>query len=275
MFVFDPPTGWKDAQTRSERDNRFLAVAYFNPIGEDACRLSTLYFWKRETGKASMLSRLALPFLQMGINNEIRIDIGLVEELIAKEKEGISNDKDLKRFKDAVHHKQARCLTVDRKPLRSRIQDPGSVRLSFNVRDLERRKGLAPPPEQQVPAAGDAKVPNPLRVPARRDEVAIPVEREQVDRRPSGLPALPTGHLEHTRPRNADPEAGEPCHRAVEHVTGEPTRLAVMRLSHHPAHGTARRVAGERGLTSGGRVDCSSHRLRQGAGRHPEGPSRI
>jgi hypothetical protein len=26
---------------------------------------------------------------------------------------------------------------VNRKPLRSRIQDPGSVRLSFNVRDLD------------------------------------------------------------------------------------------------------------------------------------------
>ena len=87
---------------------------------------------------------------------------------------------------------------------------------------------------------------------------------------PSEPPAHPTVHLENTRPRNADPEAGEPCHRAVEHVTSEPIRLAVMRLSRRPAHGTARRVAGERGLTSGGCVERNEHRLRECSGTRPE-----
>ena len=72
--------GWKDAQTRAERENRFLAVAYFNPIGEDTCQLSTLYFYNRRT--SSPLMWAAIPFLRWGIKNEVRIDINLVENVV-------------------------------------------------------------------------------------------------------------------------------------------------------------------------------------------------
>jgi phenylpropionate dioxygenase-like ring-hydroxylating dioxygenase large terminal subunit len=71
--------GWKDARTRSERDYRFLAVAYFNPIGEDSCQLSTLYFYNCRT--SSPLTWAAIPLLRWGINNEVRIDIKLVENV--------------------------------------------------------------------------------------------------------------------------------------------------------------------------------------------------
>jgi phenylpropionate dioxygenase-like ring-hydroxylating dioxygenase large terminal subunit len=70
---------WKDAQTRSERGDRFLAVAYFNPIGEDSCQLSTIYFYSCRT--PSRLSWAAIPLWRWGINNEVRIDINLVENV--------------------------------------------------------------------------------------------------------------------------------------------------------------------------------------------------
>jgi phenylpropionate dioxygenase-like ring-hydroxylating dioxygenase large terminal subunit len=77
-------SGWKDAQTRSERDNRFLAVAYFNPIGEDSCQLSTIYFYNCRISLPLTLplTWAAIPLLRWGINNEVRIDINLVENVV-------------------------------------------------------------------------------------------------------------------------------------------------------------------------------------------------
>jgi vanillate O-demethylase monooxygenase subunit len=97
--------GWKDRQTSTHRDGQFCAVAYFNPIGVDACQLSTIYFWKWKQGAASLLSRLALPLLRIGINNEIKIDIGLVENVTQQPTERTSH---LGRFDKALVEQRRR-----------------------------------------------------------------------------------------------------------------------------------------------------------------------
>jgi vanillate O-demethylase monooxygenase subunit len=74
--------GWKDPDTRADRPRRVCAVGYFHPIGDDACRVSTIYFCK--WGKSSILTRAVVPFIPYGrryIDNEVRIDIDLVENV--------------------------------------------------------------------------------------------------------------------------------------------------------------------------------------------------
>src|SRR5579864_4203315 len=76
-------------------------------------------------------------------------------------------------------------------------------RLLLVVRDFDCPERFAPPPEQQLALTGCTKVTHPVRVPARRDQVAMPVDREEVDGGPPGRSAPAPGHFQHARPGDA------------------------------------------------------------------------
>src|SRR4051812_49175635 len=61
---------------------------------------------------------------------------------------------------------------------------------------LDRRERLRAPAQEQAALAPCAKVANPLRVAAGRDEVARAFERQQVDRRTPWLAGLAPANLE-------------------------------------------------------------------------------
>jgi phenylpropionate dioxygenase-like ring-hydroxylating dioxygenase large terminal subunit len=73
--------GWEDPKSQAVRARCFRAVAYFNPIGKDACQLSTMYFCKTGAQNSSIVSRLSLPVLRYVLNREIKLDIHLVENV--------------------------------------------------------------------------------------------------------------------------------------------------------------------------------------------------
>jgi phenylpropionate dioxygenase-like ring-hydroxylating dioxygenase large terminal subunit len=98
--------GWKDPKTRAFRGSRFCAVAYFHPIGEDACQLSTLYFVKGRSKSSSILWQLALPLLRHGINHEVKIDINLVENV--RPQAVTSGSSHLGRFDKAIVEQRRR-----------------------------------------------------------------------------------------------------------------------------------------------------------------------
>ena len=64
------------------------------------------------------------------------------------------------------------------------------------VRHLHGANPLTPAAAQEVGLACHSQVANPLRVPARRDEVALALEVKDVDRDAARLAGLPTAHLE-------------------------------------------------------------------------------
>src|SRR5918995_203295 len=95
------------------------------------------------------------------------------------------------------------------------------------VGELARGEVLCAAAEEQAALALGAEVADPLRVPARRDEVSRAFEGQQVDRVTSWLTGLSAADLEHPRPGDAHPEAGEAGHGAGGDVWGEPAGTLV------------------------------------------------
>src|ERR1700742_2345986 len=92
------------------------------------------------------------------------------------------------------------------------------------VGDLGDRELLGLAADQPAPAA-DPDVPHPLGVAAGRDQVALAVQGEWVDRRLPPLAALATLNFEHPRAGKAEARLAEQRDQRVEDVLGEPTRL--------------------------------------------------
>src|SRR4029077_7257452 len=69
--------------------------------------------------------------------------------------------------------------------------------LLVGVRDLVRAEALSPAAEEKAAVnAGGAEVPHPLSLAPRRDEIALPLHREHVDRRAPRLSARAPAYLE-------------------------------------------------------------------------------
>lgn len=81
--------------------------------------------------------------------------------------------------------------------------------------------------EQQAALASDAEVADPVRVAARRDEVARPLEGQQVDGRTSRLAGLAATDFEHPRSRHAHTETGQRGDRPVEDMLAKPVWMSV------------------------------------------------
>src|SRR5947209_8644331 len=100
------------------------------------------------------------------------------------------------------------------------------------VRQLHRGERLAAPAQLELAGTGDAQVAHPLGVTARRDEVALAVVGQQVDRSRARYAAGAPAHDEHPRPPHGDPGAGQDGDGTVEDVAREPPRLHVTRVAH-------------------------------------------
>src|SRR5262249_18622492 len=81
---------------------------------------------------------------------------------------------------------------------------------------------LHAPTDPQLAAARRAHVTHPLRVAARRDQVPLALEREQVHRGAAPLPALAAAHVQDAAPPDADPEPGQRGHRLIEQAAHQP-----------------------------------------------------
>src|SRR5260221_13837815 len=93
------------------------------------------------------------------------------------------------------------------------------------LRDLGRGEPPALAAPDGAPAAADAHVPHPLGVAAGRDQVAVALELERVDRGLPPLAALSPLHFQHPRPGDADPQPRQAGDDPVEDMLGEPARL--------------------------------------------------
>src|SRR5829696_9362670 len=109
----------------------------------------------------------------------------------------------------------------------------------LRVWKLDGRKLLGASTDEQPPGPRRAQVAHPLRVPPRRHQVALPLERHQVHWRPLRLSALAPRHLQHPRPHHAHAHPSQSGHHPVEHVLGEPAGSLVV--GHHADCGTGSR----------------------------------
>ena len=120
-------------------------------------------------------------------------------------------------------------------------------RLFLGVGQLHGSKPLPAPAEHQLAAPSSPKVPNPMGLAARRNEVPGPAEGQHRDRDAPNLPAPPTPHLEQVQPGEADPDASErPDHR-LDDPPIDPSRPPVTLASGHH-----RKVAASRSIRDPG-----------------------
>src|SRR5207248_11681391 len=102
----------------------------------------------------------------------------------------------------------------------------------LSVRNLDGGEPLPSPAHDQLSMARSTQVAYPLGMAARRDEIALVVVCQQVDRRRPGQPGRAAGDDEDPRSPHRDADAGEPGDHAVEHVLGERVGLDVAGLAH-------------------------------------------
>jgi len=95
------------------------------------------------------------------------------------------------------------------------------------IGELDRGEALSAPAEEQTALASGTEVAYPLRVPARRDEIASAFETQQIDRGTAWLAGLASADLEDPGPRDAQPKARQRGHATVEHVGREPAGTLV------------------------------------------------
>src|SRR5262249_17912692 len=132
------------------------------------------------------------------------------------------------------------------------LQVPTENGLLLVVGDLGGGEPFAMPAEEKLPLTGDAEVPYPLRVAARRDEVPRPVERQNVQRVAARRSRLAAPHLEHARAPDADAEPRRRGNDPVEDVAREPARNDVALC--HRTRPYPSRLATMPYVTSGARV---------------------
>ena len=120
------------------------------------------------------------------------------------------------------------------------------------VVELDRGEALAARPEPQTALAADAQVAHPLRLTARRDQIALAVEREEVHRRPTpGSPEVRPWTSSTREPHTLIPSRVEPRDSAVEDVLRKPTRaLEVLILGACIGTPTLLAPRGEKGLVA-------------------------
>jgi hypothetical protein len=106
--------------------------------------------------------------------------------------------------------------------------------LLLRVGQLNGAEPFPPPPRNQLTGPRSPKIPDPVGLAARSNEVSAPAEREHGDRDASNLPAPPSPHLEHVQPGDADPNAGEPTDHRLDDTPIDPSRPQVPLASHHP-----------------------------------------
>src|SRR4051812_36820989 len=107
-----------------------------------------------------------------------------------------------------------------------RAQDGGLV----VVGHLSGGEVLPPLTPEQAPLAPDAEVSHPLRVSTWRDEIAIPLQIQRIDRCAMRVAGLSPPDLQHAGPGEGQAEPGQAGDEGVEHMGGEPARaLKVLR----------------------------------------------
>lgn len=99
------------------------------------------------------------------------------------------------------------------------------------IRKLDSGEMLAARTNQQAALPAGSQVAHPLCVPARRDEVALTFECEEIHRSATRLTGGPPPHLQHARAEQADAKAGQTAHGRIEHMTGEPARALTREVS--------------------------------------------
>src|SRR5690242_9622865 len=98
----------------------------------------------------------------------------------------------------------------------------------FVVGELDGTKWLSAPADAQPPLAAGAKVLDPLRMTAGRNQVLRAIVAQEVDRGLSPLTGLSPLYLEHARSVHADAEARQPSDEPVEDVGRKPARTLVV-----------------------------------------------
>src|SRR6478735_6796776 len=96
------------------------------------------------------------------------------------------------------------------------------------VGELDRTKRLGAPADTQPSFTAGAKVLDPLRVTARRNQILRALVAQQVDRRLTPLAGLAAFDLEHAGSVHADANARQPGNEPVEDVGRKPARSLVM-----------------------------------------------
>ena len=107
-------------------------------------------------------------------------------------------------------------------------------RLFLGVGQLDGAKPFPSPPRYQLAGPGSPKIPGPVGLAARSNEVSVPAEGKHGDRDASNLPAPPSPHLEHVQPGDADPDACEPSDHRLDDTPIDPSRPPVTLASGHP-----------------------------------------
>src|SRR5262249_39990016 len=121
----------------------------------------------------------------------------------------------------------------------------------LRIDQLDGAERLAPPPETQLSAARGPQVADPLRLAARRDEVALPVADQEIDRHDAPLARLPSAHGEVARSPQADSEPGEEARDGVEDlVCPREPHVALLRHLHLDRPRSGRRALGGRDTSS-------------------------
>src|SRR3984885_9364359 len=98
------------------------------------------------------------------------------------------------------------------------------------IRKLDSGEVLAARTNQQPTLPAGSQVAHPLRVTARRDEVALTLEGEEIHRRTTRLTGGAPCHLQHARAEQADAQAGQAGHGRIEHSPGEPAGTLTLEM---------------------------------------------